>query len=221
MQMAAPQLFPKKFTNKDSESHSLDSNSVFLDRAQCVFLALGRGGELLQMNTFGARLLGVNPNIILGENWFEHFLPGTHRQQSHKMYRLFMSGKGPGRSTYRYPVILGDGSRKEILWFHTVIVGGAGERRSSLLMGQMEKESWGDHETIALPDSSGPNDRTHLLSPKERLVAEQICQGKTSRDISEDLTISRLTVDRHRNNMRKKLKVPHELRLAEYLKLYL
>jgi DNA-binding CsgD family transcriptional regulator len=219
--MAAPQLFPKEFDPRDPTPLSSDSDAAFIERAQCVFLALGRGGELLQLNNFGARLLGVNPKIILGDNWFESFLPSTHRQQSYKMYRLFMSEKGPGRSTYRYPVILGDGSRKELLWFHTVIVGGAGERRSSLLMGQMEKASWGDHETVALPDSSGPNDRTHLLSPKERLVAEQICQGKTSRDISQDLAISRLTVDRHRNNMRKKLKVPHELRLSEYLKLYL
>jgi DNA-binding CsgD family transcriptional regulator len=219
--MDAPQFFPKEFQSKEADTLSSDSDLAFLDRAQCVFLALGRGGELLQLNTFGAILLGVNQKVILGDNWFDSFLPGTHRQQSHKMYRLFMSEKGPGRSNYRYPVILGDGSRKEILWFHTVIVGGSGERRSSLLIGQMEKASWGVRDTQTLPGSSGPNDRTYLLSPKERVIAEQICQGKTSRDISGDLLISRLTVDRHRNNMRKKLKVPHELRLSEYLKLYL
>jgi DNA-binding CsgD family transcriptional regulator len=173
------------------------------------------------MNHFGAELLGVNSQLILGDNWFENFLPSTHRHQSYKMYRLFMSEMGPGRSTYRYPIILGNGSRHEILWFHTVIVGSSGERKSSILMGQMERDSWSKKEVGVIPESNGPNDRTHLLSPKERLVAEQIRNGRTSREISEILEISRLTVDRHRNNMRRKLKIPHELRLSEYLKLYL
>lgn len=204
---------PPGVTSADDES--------FLDGAHCVFVALSRGGELLQLNGFGAKLLGVSEKAVLGESWFDSFLPLSHRDQSFRMYRLFMSEMGPGRSTYRYPVITSDGGRREMLWFHTVIVGASGERRSSLLMGQLERDSWSKHLSVSLAESHGPSDRTYLLSPKEREVAEQIRMGRTSREISEELHISRLTVDRHRNNMRRKLRVPHELRLGDYLKLYL
>jgi DNA-binding CsgD family transcriptional regulator len=137
------------------------------------------------------------------------------------MYQIFMNEVGPGRSTYHYPVILRDGSRKNFLWFHTVLLGEQGRRQSSFLLGQMVMESWKHQDDSLLSHANGPCDRTYRLSPKEREIAERIRDGRTSKDISEELDISRLTVDRHRNNIRRKLQVPHQLRLSEVLKLYL
>jgi PAS domain S-box-containing protein len=201
------------------EDHKEDKH--FLDRAQCLLVALDREGRVLQLNGYGAILLGVEPKQMIGDNWFELFLPISHREQSYRMYQLFMAEMGPGRSSYHYPVIMRDGSRKVCLWFHTVLVDPDGSRASSILMGQLMRDSWEDNESSVLHHANGPCDRTYRLSPKERQIAEKIRDGFTSKNISEELEISRLTVDRHRNNIRRKLQVPHELRLGEYLKLYL
>jgi DNA-binding CsgD family transcriptional regulator len=215
--MPAPQFTGAPHVEKEL----FELGSDFLDRAQCLLVALDREGSMLQINGHGANLLGVAPKQILGDSWFEVFLPLSHRMQCRRMYQLFMDEMGPGRSSYHYPVILRNGTRQNFLWFHTVLVDALGKRSSSILFGQIMRETWEETDSAAVHHANGPCDRTYRLSPKERQIAEKIRDGYTSKDISEELSISPLTVDRHRNNIRQKLQVPHELRLGEYLKLYL
>jgi len=220
-------LFASKPLNHPSESISTESgeglgaNARFLDGAECLLLALDREGVILEVNQFGSEILGVKGNDALGKNWFDQFCPSTHRVESVQRYGLFMTEEGPGRSTYQYAVILGSGIREDFLWFHTVLMGVDGTRETSVLLGQRVRDGWSPEGNFSGAMFSGPADRTYRLSPKEREIAEKIRLGATSRTISEELMISRLTVDRHRNNIRRKLKVPHDLRLMEYLKLYL
>lgn len=184
-------------------------------------MALDRNGSILEVNHFGSEILGVKSEEALGGNWFDLFCPSTHRVESVQRYKLFMAEEGPGRSSYQYPVILQGGRREEVLWFHTVLLSVDGTRETSVLLGQRVRDGWRPEGNFSGALFSGPADRTYRLSPKERQIAERIRQGRTSRAISEEMRISRLTVDRHRNNIRRKLKVPHDLRLMEYLKLYL
>lgn len=193
----------------------------YLERADCLFLILDTRGHVMQMNRNGCRWLGIDPAEIVGENWFDLFCPATHRQQSRRMYQIFMEEQGPGRSSYQYPVILRGGARKNLLWFHTVLLDDSNARCASILLGQAMREDWNDEHHSIVHKAHGPSNRTYRLSPKERQIAEFIKEGRTSREISGELNISRLTVDRHRNNIRKKLEVPRSMRLVEYLKLYL
>ena len=202
------------------ETPSIAKEGSFLDQVHCVLVALDRDGKVLQLNGYGAMLLGVTSKEMLGDNWFETFLPLSHRDQCQRMYQIFMAESGPGKSSYHYPVTLRNGARQNILWFHTVIVDPEGVRSSSIILGQTMRIDWEESEAAMVHQANGPNDRTYRLSPKERQIAERIRDGFTSKDISDELSISPLTVDRHRNNIRHKLQVPHELRLGEYLKLY-
>lgn len=204
-----------------AQGGSATSEDRFLDGAECILLVLDRVGVILEMNHFGLEALGTQPQETLGQNWFDLFCPSIHRVESVQRYQLFMTETGPGRSSYQYPVILAGGRREEVLWFHTVLLGLEGSRETSVLLGQRIQEGWVPEGSFSGSLFSGPADRIYRLSPKERQIAERIRQGRTSRAISEELGISHLTVDRHRNNIRRKLKVPHDLRLMEYLKLYL
>lgn len=57
-------------------------------------------------------------------------------------------------------------------------------------------------------ESFGRDPRTPLtLSPREREIAVQVRNGRTSKEIAELLGISPATVERHRHNMRRKLHV--------------
>ena len=200
------------------ETQTVPLEGHFLDRAHCLLVALDSQGQILQLNNFGASLLGVSPEQILGENWFKAFLPVAHREQCKSMYKRFMGEIGPGKSSYTYPLILSNQLEQNFLWFHTVIVDDGGQRTSSFLLGQFAKE---ESAPSLGHNANGPSDHTYRLSPKERQIAEKIRDGYSSKGISEHLKISHLTVDRHRNNIRHKLQVPHEIRLVEYLKIYL
>ena len=53
---------------------------------------------------------------------------------------------------------------------------------------------------------SGPDDNP-ALSPREREIAVQVRNGRTSKEIAELLGIAESTVERHRHNIRKKLNI--------------
>lgn len=65
----------------------------------------------------------------------------------------------------------------------------------------------------------GP-DADPSLSPREREIAVQVRNGRTSKEIAELLGIAEATVERHRHNLRRKLKmVNRKLNLASRLNL--
>ncbi|MCS6886176.1 MAG: LuxR C-terminal-related transcriptional regulator [Acidobacteriota bacterium] len=50
-------------------------------------------------------------------------------------------------------------------------------------------------------------DMLNLLTEREREVLKYIAEGATSKEIGEQLGISRKTADAHRNNIKRKLRV--------------
>jgi DNA-binding NarL/FixJ family response regulator len=62
--------------------------------------------------------------------------------------------------------------------------------------------------------SSG--DPSIVLSNRELSIAKEISNGKTSKEIAQDLGISFTTVNKHRNNILKKLKINSSKHLRRY-----
>lgn len=59
--------------------------------------------------------------------------------------------------------------------------------------------------------ASGSDPVTHnSLSPREREIAVQVRNGRTSKEIAELLGIAEATVERHRHNIRRKLKIANQ-----------
>jgi two-component system, NarL family, response regulator NreC len=57
---------------------------------------------------------------------------------------------------------------------------------------------------------------TSVLTPRELEVLTLIADGKTSREIAEELVISAKTVDRHRENIMSKLDIHNRVDLVKY-----
>ena len=55
-----------------------------------------------------------------------------------------------------------------------------------------------------------------VLTPREREVVTYIAEGYTNREIAEALTISHKTVDRHRENIMRKLNLHNRVELVKY-----
>lgn len=60
------------------------------------------------------------------------------------------------------------------------------------------------------------SDPYNLLTPREREVLHMIAEGKTSRSIAEKTGISAKTVETHRANLMKKLKIHDQTALVKY-----
>jgi len=79
----------------------------------------------------------------------------------------------------------------------------------SLLVGEIRQQM----TLIGTGPESDPS-----LSPREREVAVQVRNGRTSKEIAELLGISEATVERHRHNIRRKLKlVDRSVNLSSHL----
>ncbi len=61
-----------------------------------------------------------------------------------------------------------------------------------------------------------PEKVTDILTPREREVLTYIAEGYTNRQIAEALTISHKTVDRHRENIMRKLNMHNRVELVKY-----
>ena len=64
--------------------------------------------------------------------------------------------------------------------------------------------------------SSGESSAFGLLSPREREVLQLIAEGKTSNQVAENLHVSTKTVETHRAQFLRKLKVKSVAELTKY-----
>lgn len=60
------------------------------------------------------------------------------------------------------------------------------------------------------------NGQADILTPREKLILRLIAQGKTNKQIAEELFISNRTVDTHRNNLMRKLNISSTVQLVHY-----
>jgi two-component system response regulator NreC len=63
---------------------------------------------------------------------------------------------------------------------------------------------------------SGEDSVADVLTPREREVLTYIAEGHTNREIAEELVISHKTVDRHRENIMRKLNLHSRVELVKY-----
>jgi two-component system response regulator NreC len=65
-------------------------------------------------------------------------------------------------------------------------------------------------------EEAGGDSVTDILTPREREVLTYIAEGHTNREIAEELVISHKTVDRHRENIMRKLNLHSRVELVKY-----
>ncbi len=66
----------------------------------------------------------------------------------------------------------------------------------------------------AIP-SEGENDDPHGLSKRERKILKMIVQGNNNKDIADELSLSVRTIETHRFNIMKKMKVKNALEMVK------
>jgi PAS domain S-box-containing protein len=113
-----------------------DQAQMYLDMAGTMLVALDRNGKVQFINRKGAEILGRNKEEILGEDWFDSFLPASRRDQAHEVVRLLLSGEVPLAEYSEGPVLASDGTEHLIAWHSTVLRNAAGEVVNTLSSGE-------------------------------------------------------------------------------------
>lgn len=108
----------------------------YLDIANVIFLALDLQGRVAYINRFGAQFLGWDPKEIIGQSWFDHFLPESERPAVREVFRRILDGELETLESYENPVKTKDGEQRLVLWQNAILRGDDGSPSVVLSSGQ-------------------------------------------------------------------------------------
>ncbi len=137
-------------TRKETEEllrRERDRIQTYLDVAGVMLLALTVDGRVALINRQGCQILGYKEEEILGQDWFENFLPRAIREEVRRDFRQLMAGKLEAVEYFEKPVITDRGEEILIAWHNTLLRDKSGEIVGTLSSGEditerrkMEKE---------------------------------------------------------------------------------
>jgi len=104
----------------------------YFDIAGVMLMVLNVDETVAQINERGCEILRLPSEYIVGENWFDTFLPDSCREQLRRGFRDFVSGKIPRQEDMRVsgnenPVVCSDGKERMILWHTSAIFAADGK----------------------------------------------------------------------------------------------
>lgn len=114
------------------------SSSVrqYLDQANVIILVLGTDGEVRFINHKGCEVLECDESAILGENWFEKFVPASIRKTVFNVFEGLRVGETSSVEFAENPVTTATGKEKLIAWRNTLIRNAKGQVHEILSTGE-------------------------------------------------------------------------------------
>jgi PAS domain S-box-containing protein len=113
-----------------------DKAQQYFDLAGVMFVALDATGAVALINHRGSHILGGEPQEIIGENWFETFLPVNARAQTRTIFDQLMRGEVEPVEYYENPVLTKGGEERLIAWHNTLLRDDTGQIVGTLSSGE-------------------------------------------------------------------------------------
>ncbi|MEO0077496.1 MAG: PAS domain S-box protein, partial [candidate division WOR-3 bacterium] len=120
---------------------------TYLDIVDVMIVALDCDGRVTLANRKTGAVLGWPPDRILGEDWFERFIPQRARTRARANFQQLLAGQVEGSSEVDGAVVTRGGSERLIAWRNVVVREGDGKVVGTLSSGlditerrQAEKE---------------------------------------------------------------------------------
>ena len=108
----------------------------YLDVAGVILVALDKDGKVNLINQKGCEILGYAEEEILGENWFENFIPEKHRVQLGHNHEKFITGGQPEYMDWENPVLTKAGDERLIAWQNIVLEDEQGNYTGTISSGE-------------------------------------------------------------------------------------
>jgi PAS domain S-box-containing protein len=98
-----------------------DRVRMYLDTAEVILLALDQEGNIRLINKKGCEAIGTSEAGVLGQNWFEGFLPESRRENAKQAFRDMLTGSERHLADYESVIKNRLGEELDILWHNTLL----------------------------------------------------------------------------------------------------
>jgi PAS domain S-box-containing protein len=124
-----------------------DRAQKYLDVAGVIIVALDLEGRVTLINQRGCQVLGWQEEDVIGESWFDHFLPEDEYKRVRDHHQRIISGGIPGEGEFENPILTKDGEERGIRWRNTPLRDACGDLIGTLSSGEdVTEQRRAEHE---------------------------------------------------------------------------
>jgi len=112
-----------------------DRVQKYLDVAGVMFVVIGADQRIQLINAKGCEILGATESQVVGENWFDTFIPLADRTPIREIFSQLIAGSIEPVEYYENTVITRTGEERLIAWHNTILNGEDGKIIGTLSSG--------------------------------------------------------------------------------------
>ena len=113
-----------------------DKAEQYLSVARVIIVALDLKGRITLINKMGCEVLGYDENDILGNNWFDFYVPTKTRHKVREFFLNLIAGEFKVAEYHENPILTKDGEERIIAWHNTTLKDKTGQIIGTLSSGE-------------------------------------------------------------------------------------
>ncbi len=113
-----------------------DKAQQYLNIARVIIVALDLKGRVTLINKMGCEVLGCEEDEIIGNNWFDFYVPEERRQNVRNLFEKLMAGEVKVPEYYENPILVKGGEERIVAWHNTILRDKAGHVIGTLSSGE-------------------------------------------------------------------------------------
>lgn len=118
----AHQTLENKVSERTTElARERDRVQGYLDIAGIMLMALDTDGRISMINRRGAEVLGHAEADLIGQDWFENFVPADERNVVRNVFRRIMSGEVKPLAQFENRIVNAMGQERIMSWNNTLL----------------------------------------------------------------------------------------------------
>lgn len=108
----------------------------YLDVASVLLVAIDAGHKVTMINRKGCEVLGLHERNIVGEDWFQNFIPERLRKQVAHVFDKLIAGDIAPVEYFENPVLTAAGDERLVAWHNTMLYDDSGRIVGTLSSGE-------------------------------------------------------------------------------------
>jgi PAS domain S-box-containing protein len=114
----------------------IETAQRYLDVAGVMLVVIQADHTVSLINKMGCNILGYSEDDIVGQKWFENFLPPTMKKEMGRLFDLMLQGKAVFKEYQEYPLITYRRDERLISWHHILLRDENGQVNAVLSSGE-------------------------------------------------------------------------------------
>jgi PAS domain S-box-containing protein len=103
------------------ELRRLEEAAGYFQFAGVIMVAIDRDENVSAVNDLAGEVLGYPRDEIVGRNWFDHFLPDSHREDVRAAFRKLMAGEVDPVEYFDNPIVTRTGEERMVEWHNRLL----------------------------------------------------------------------------------------------------